>query len=361
MISDSAGALIDINAGQTSRNGLIPSAVVARRIVDGLAYILQRQQRMVWWAAQGLDTGVGIYASTAQKDDQWAHGIRTGYGCTKLIYYVVTFLPAGTPGGTPQLQIREAGGSINSDIVYRSDSAIVTTVGLGLTVTHRIEVSGLTENTEYQFTIRTDNNMRICGACAFEEKRLGAINDSSIMSGYNRNAYSTGSPIYDNDWALISNMAHGLWKKNAACVFSYSRIGDNATYDGLSTNNTSFENLFDPGVTTFSATDIGFTVNTQYLGLGEGGTNTVTVQPKLYVRAYAKLSSAVGSGKVRIRDTSGTVASSAFISSASWAWYSFNGDLTDQSGGHHLGIFGYHNTGGASLEVAAIQCWIEQA
>jgi len=340
------------NAGQVARNTGAPAAATYNRIYKGLAYGMQRQQRMVFWQGQPLATSGGgnwdpPFSSTAQKDDNWAFHCNTGHGVTKLWFHVVVLTNATTPGGVPLFQVRDQAGSTTSETVYYGDT---NDTEISFRQMRRMQsvLVQVTENTDYDFFIRTDNNIRIAGVCVMEEKRYDSISTSALTESL---SFSTGGAILDDEVEQILAMGEGLWSRNASPIFQFAAPGDSNTpaLMYLTTSSTSYVNMFQTSESSFTASSpMGCTANTQYMGTSK--------RLKVPVRVAVLAKVDAGTGTFKVVDADGDLSSEISITGTSYAWQTDTFELDDKSGGHHLGFYG-KVTSTNTLDVAAISLY----
>ena len=270
------------------------STVGFRRAAHALNYASAAQTRVLYQYAGTRDAAAPGSAS----ENAHYFAFRTSENLSKVKMLVSTSFNAAatTSTGEANLVLYDGSTTYTSDSIYRAkgqNSPLLQWASTSLSTD-----DGLQANTNYRGRLTLINYIQIDSIIVYEEG--GPVLDSSVTGVCDPSYWETYKPIYDAGAQDIITTASKIHSHNGKMLISFGGPEGGGTVPSVS--GTTEVNILDTSITggTFSATDPGFTLNTQYL-------DTLNDNVKVQTGVYADRTSGTGTLSVYVKNSSGTV------------------------------------------------------
>jgi hypothetical protein len=299
-----------------ARNGKIPDWRLLGNAAYRHMFAATHCRKLVFHKATNPGSAPQSAAGTVTP---WRWQCRTGEsndsGNTIILRAEAQVLPDDNGSGTDPRWRIFAGGN-NSD--YRRFPAYVASPTYEDVKTQRVDLGGLTPNTEYQCGLEVEDYGRVLSLAVWEVVPIAANTAATYISG----TFQTLGAEYDITDAQHSEMVvtdpFTLWKHNGSQLLSL--VPDDES-NPWATTNASYENMLQAAhSTTPGANTAGFNLQTQYHNPAHTDNVNATVA------VYAKATTGTG-GDVKLEDSTGALATlSNFNTTGEWKSTTFNLD-----------------------------------
>lgn len=314
-------ALIDDE--RFSRNGMVPSAPLMKRLAEVFNYAASRCKKQFLSRSQLFSVPESGTSSTVYF---WRVRFVLGHGTSAIRIAGGVALTDYAAAAVPTLVFN----------VYDTSNTLVATKSIatnGLTagaavapgeINHFvIEIEGLTANTEYSLRPSMTEGIRPM-YLSVTEADAGFVNDSQTGIA-NPGAYQAEGPIYDAHISDLIDANNNLWKHNAVSLFNWGAALDEDSGSAPVVSATSYTNVVDAASTTVTAATPGVNLFTLY----HNTANRTTVPVKLV--AYVARSSGTGTLDIRMTDGTNSISITG-TSGAGNQWVTATGTIPVQSG-----------------------------
>lgn len=286
-----------IDEERFSRNGMVPNAVLMKRLAEGFNFVACRAKKQVFMKCQPLDS----VAAGDPANLVWPMYFRTGENTTGLY---VAFGAALTDYGfssPPEVNLIVKN-TVPTTVIDESWTFPASSAGVVVVPSElnhvQDRVLGLAANTEYQAYWQLTNGARLVYASLTEGDTRHA--DDSVAAICSPGEYMAEGPIYDAHLAELVTANNELWQHNGSHLIGWCSDYDTGDAPLVSSfpSRTTYTNLIDGSSTSVSAASAGWNLFTQY----HNTLNRTTVPVKFCVRTDR----VAGAGTLDIRLTDGT-------------------------------------------------------
>lgn len=311
-----------------SNNGQLPSAILAKRIADGVNHLATYQKKVLMcrsqhWGAVGLG-GAPVVTP-------WPNYFRTGENTSGVRFYlgILDAYAAGTPTDPyVTVEIKTAAGAVAStkDVHYNGRNTPAAYYNNTSCMAFKtIDLTGLSANTEYYWTISVVDKARLVYLTALEIPALPHADDTKdgvIDAG----KMVGGHPLHDATIADVQAALKLHWRHSGQHLLVW-----NPDYDTtFTTTQTTYTNLVDPtsittgagGSTAVSAASPGYVLPLLYHG-------TTSRSNAIPVKLAVKATRTAGAGTLSVRVTDGTndIENTSITTGGTGDWYTTTGTL----------------------------------
>ncbi len=194
---------------------------------------------------------------------------------------------------------------------------------------------------EYRWTIHVGNGFRVFSMTLYE------LGDETLDTDVTASAVDTvpigvGQKILGSAISDAQDSLHTLWKRSAPSLITWSASAE--TGPGTGYTSTTFANIFDTSITSYTSSSPGFKAKTKY----HHSLDSADVGVTMY--AYAKVGSA-GTCNVRFIGNGSTVIGTMAVTSTTNTWHTTTGVLDGDEDEYKLDI---QIAGSGSVDVVVL-------